>query len=528
MLLASAVAVAAIYLGLSSYLTFGLLESTLKSATRECRRCREDHRLSREDMLIHLEDVFASNGAFLWLNRMTMMAPLLGVVLTALGFISLAGQMRAEATPATGIANLESYLSRMYPLFYGVVSGALLAIINQGMVQYAGHRLRTTRQAARLELFHAIPLSDERRRVEERLGRVSAVLDSFAGRITGLGVAIDTAAQVAAHEITGKVQVLSQALGAIADSLQEGRERSGHIAQMIESDARGATAAVSQSLSSIEASIKDFAAKSREHLDLWAKTLDQSGSALGATIGGFASTAKSLSGVVSSLAVQCGGMGESVRSTQESARGLLEASKKALAFAGRLEEGLERRVQATVNGLDVASDRCEKASSSLAAAAARLDTSSASLTMSSDVLKGGVAMLEEGFGNVSKDADGFSARLKILMGEFSGRLRALTDSTDEARKAAVSLEGALSPISEQSHGVLLDTRGVIEEWRAVIREHERVVRELSRASRPRREPNGRRREAAPSDDDGGVSPGKPGPLGWFLFWRRRPAGRARG
>jgi ABC-type transporter Mla subunit MlaD len=491
-----------VYATASAYLAIWRLEAALGSAGVECRACLKDARLGRDDLLAHLDDVFASNGVYLWLNRMTMMAPLLGVVLTAIGFISLAASMRGAR-----LTSVESYLGQLHPLFYGVVSGALLAIYNQVMVQYAGHRLRKARQEARLELFRAIPVADERRSIEKRLARVNDVLNTFAGRLTGLGVAIDSAASSATQEIGGKAVALSQALGDLADSLREGRERVGRAVDQFAEQAGTAGAAVCRSLAGTETAINDFATRTRGHFDRWQTTLDQSGSALEKSITGLATTAGRLTEVVGTLSERCVDMGEAVRTSRASAEDMMKAATQTLAYVAKVEAGLDSSIQSVVKGLDRASQRCEQAVSSLdaaatnlgtgcgslQAAAATLNTSSGTLEASSKVLQDGVATLDKGFGDVRSGADGFSTELQALMSEFSGQLRTLKHSTERAGAAAVSLDKALTPIAKQSQSVLSDTRDVVGQWRTVVEQHGSVVREMSKSARARREADGHQR-----------------------------------
>lgn len=96
---------------------------------------------TREDALQELDTRIASNGNYLLLQRMSVMAPLLGVVLTVAGFywLNVGGDDQS----------LESILSAVTPLVSGVGAGAVLALINQLLLHVAGRRVESLRMTAR-------------------------------------------------------------------------------------------------------------------------------------------------------------------------------------------------------------------------------------------------------------------------------------------------------------------------------------------------------------------------------------------
>jgi hypothetical protein len=96
---------------------------------------------TREDALQELDTRIASNGGYLLLQRMGVMAPLLGVVLTVAGFYWLKVDGQNDS--------LQSILMAVTPLVSGVGTGALLALINQALLHVAGRRVESLRQTAR-------------------------------------------------------------------------------------------------------------------------------------------------------------------------------------------------------------------------------------------------------------------------------------------------------------------------------------------------------------------------------------------
>jgi hypothetical protein len=96
---------------------------------------------TREDALRELDTRIASNGNYLLLQRMGVMAPLLGVVLTVAGFfwLNVGGEDQS----------LQNILMAVTPLVSGVGTGAVLAMINQLLLHVAGRRVESLRMTAR-------------------------------------------------------------------------------------------------------------------------------------------------------------------------------------------------------------------------------------------------------------------------------------------------------------------------------------------------------------------------------------------
>jgi hypothetical protein len=96
---------------------------------------------TRDDALQELDTRIASSGNYLLLQRMSVMAPLLGVVLTVAGFFWLNVGEENQS--------LQNILSAVTPLISGVGMGAVLALINQLLLHVAGRRVESLRMTAR-------------------------------------------------------------------------------------------------------------------------------------------------------------------------------------------------------------------------------------------------------------------------------------------------------------------------------------------------------------------------------------------
>lgn len=97
---------------------------------------------TREEILDELDDRVASESDYLLLQRMGVMAPLLGVILTVVGFYWL-------EVDESGAESLSSILLAVTPLVSGVGTGAALALINQALLHLVGSRVERLRLTAR-------------------------------------------------------------------------------------------------------------------------------------------------------------------------------------------------------------------------------------------------------------------------------------------------------------------------------------------------------------------------------------------
>ena len=95
---------------------------------------------TREDVLHELDMRVAGNADYLLLQRMGVMAPLLGVVLTVLGFPFIEVPAGAEMQEMLGV---------VAPLVAGVGTGAVLALVNQFLLHVVGGRTEALRVTGR-------------------------------------------------------------------------------------------------------------------------------------------------------------------------------------------------------------------------------------------------------------------------------------------------------------------------------------------------------------------------------------------
>jgi ABC-type transporter Mla subunit MlaD len=97
---------------------------------------------SREDAVHELSERVMSDDFYQMLQRTAVMAPLVGILITVIGFLDL-------DLPTETQMNLSGILSAVQPLFIGLFCGAFLALESQVLLQVATRWLDATQEQAR-------------------------------------------------------------------------------------------------------------------------------------------------------------------------------------------------------------------------------------------------------------------------------------------------------------------------------------------------------------------------------------------
>lgn len=100
---------------------------------------------TRDDVLKELDTQIGADGNYLLLQRAGVMAPLLGVIITVVGFIFLLPETEGMSEELA----MSDILYMVTPLVAGVGIGAALAFINQWLLHLVGVRVEAVRDAAR-------------------------------------------------------------------------------------------------------------------------------------------------------------------------------------------------------------------------------------------------------------------------------------------------------------------------------------------------------------------------------------------
>jgi uncharacterized phage infection (PIP) family protein YhgE len=231
---------------------------------------------TREDVLDELDTRIASRSDYLFLQRMGVMAPLLGVILTVLGFWFI-------ELPETEEPSLNEMLSVVTPLVAGVGAGAVLAFLNQLLLHLAGRRAEAVRMIGRTwfdsAVWYSVGLDTQAATVKaiaaiERMAQsVSESADHQSENAHRL-IESTSAMKNAAAEFREMVQVFGAEIKGLPDTLRDVRHATAASAKTLEAlipvgqrAVAGLDVSVSAFRTSIEQDFIQAATRHRESLD---------------------------------------------------------------------------------------------------------------------------------------------------------------------------------------------------------------------------------------------------------------------
>ena len=191
---------------------------------------------SREDVLQELDTRVASSSDYLLLQRLGVTAPLLGVLLTVVGFIWVDPPENQELT-------IGQMLQQVYPLVAGVGTGAALALINQFLLHLAGWKAESLRMTART-WFDAVIWSSVGLDTQAATVKAIAAIEKMATSITssadqqadnaGRLVESTTAMQDAADQFREMVLAMGTDVKGLPETLAELRKATAASASALE------------------------------------------------------------------------------------------------------------------------------------------------------------------------------------------------------------------------------------------------------------------------------------------------------
>ncbi|MCA9144832.1 MAG: hypothetical protein H6821_07075 [Planctomycetaceae bacterium] len=231
---------------------------------------------TREDVLHELDTRIASSSDYLLLQRMGVMAPLLGVILTVLGFPFI-------QLPETEDPSLDQMLDVVTPLVAGVGTGAVLALINQWLLHIAGGRAEAMRMIGRTwfdsAIWYSVGLDTQAATVKaiaaiERMSKSVSEAAEHQSENAHRLVESTSAMRHAAAEFREIVQVFGADIKDLPDTLRAVRDATAASAKTLEAlipVGQRAVAGLDVSVSAFRTSIEqDFipsATRHRESID---------------------------------------------------------------------------------------------------------------------------------------------------------------------------------------------------------------------------------------------------------------------
>jgi ABC-type transporter Mla subunit MlaD len=213
-----------------------------------------DGHYSRDDALRELDIWIESGSPYLLLQRMAIMAPLVGLLITVIGFLFL-------KPPSAETNDLAEILHSLSPLVMGVGTGALLALINQVLLFLAGKRADGLRVAGRDWFDSCVWRFVERHSTADHVaGALAAVTKTISGSFQQY-----EATATSIHESSQAMQKTVQAMHQTTKHFQEST-----------GDLRGQFEAVGRLVEGLA-----------ERSEMFLPRVEQAAASLSAAVGGF-------------------------------------------------------------------------------------------------------------------------------------------------------------------------------------------------------------------------------------------------
>lgn len=156
--------------------------------------------------LEHLAEYLHSTVWLLVLHKLAVTAPLLGVVITAAGFLSHQGDIQETA----------HVLRSLQPLYFGVLAGSVLAIFNQILLFFLGCRIQRLYESEEA----ALPLEQNNfLEAEKKICDFAAKIQNLVPALDRLLEGMTNQAADNADKLVERMESLGQSIQRIADAL---------------------------------------------------------------------------------------------------------------------------------------------------------------------------------------------------------------------------------------------------------------------------------------------------------------------
>ncbi|MCA9179148.1 MAG: hypothetical protein KDB14_32025 [Planctomycetales bacterium] len=418
---------------------------------------------SRDHAESELNHWLASNQSLQALQRTAIAAPMIGVVITVLAFWtvdftmspsggnpsadSTASAAGAAVSPAPPSRSMREIMRAMRPLFTGVFSGAVLALVNQGLLYLATNKISELRDTAMLWFDTKVwtPLTADGIRETQNAGStLSLVADTvlrsakehqaserqFLQSMNGLRQTL--------AEFDGTVQAAQTTLGSSLEGLAQVAEKSLTFSETVASLATQSEAAaglISSAGQAFQVAVdNNFLSSVKQHQE---------------AVQQFGETATTLSGVSKSLSEFTAQLaGETSKITQATA---LHA-EAATALDEVVRQQMAPAVEALHNSTTATQDGAEAMSKGLAGVLDRAQTR--------------IQELEAALGTLGSTAQKFAAigEIEKKLTPFLDSLRAAAETSQQLIQWPLHVEQSLKATSEK-----ID-QGTTDQLRKVERE----------------------------------------------------------
>ena len=462
--------------------------------------------LLRREMQDRLESALLDNSHYVFLQRMSLIAPLMGVIITAQGFIRY-------FVPSNDDAKLDAakLMVHIGPLFYGVLVGASLALAHQFVLQWASRVYRSVlaiAEASLQEMDASDPgdaigdFAEQLRNFSSALGnQQKEILEIGQERVLGVGSqmeklaetvgkviqdcrqgghSLETAAEQFAHQVDRSAEVLREEVGRLGAGLDGSLKRleQGMIQSQSSMDSnlismqQQMTATVERMVESLKSQDEQLGevhtrlVASQQRFDSLAETIITMASDVASAsaetrdrvsgqVIGFSERITTASETMSRIADEFASIRQSVSEDESERRDLVQQTMDAV-------EAFSRDMQSTSRQVGGAASTIENAMQGIQESV-RQDNESRG-----ELLRGGTASIDK-----------FAAGMQSVAGQIQGAASSLQQATDGILRSSSQLAGQLEQTSqgvETLRQASLDTQEVVRSLQDLRRKPKRRFR----------------------------------------------------
>lgn len=321
------------FLFLDVLLLLSLRRAVSKIRTQWIARCRDRRQeLTADAAMNRLEQSLRGSFPFIILQRMTPVAPLLGVLMTVLGMYFGQAIKLDPSDPALTIAS-------MRPLYLGVAAGAGLAIVHQLLVLSASTAMVSKSRRLAAEQFDALGTDPAVHAVGEFTTSLRELTRSLESRFTE-----------SLREVEGRVQTMGDGLQTLLSNVANMKDQWREVSSEFSAEMTAATQSLVSTLNQATeglSGINSAAVSTATSLSSWVSALD----ATKTDMVGLLSDLQRSVGVVQRRAKAMANAGRAAELTREAITKESKEVASLLGDAAKSTTALISQVASEVNGL---------------------------------------------------------------------------------------------------------------------------------------------------------------------------------
>lgn len=296
----------------------------------------------RDELLERLESRIAFEKWRLWLKRLGPMAPMIGIAITAVGFLLMNFESSSIDMGTTGGMVI---LNQLRPLYLGVLIGVVLALINQVLLAEIDGQMSRIRLSCELRL--PAPAHDV-------ASNVLVEFEDTVRKITNMSKARMEAAvsesELQASEFSKSLTRASQTIESISADYNQNRKLLATAATSLEQAVQAATRGMNVAISSAQSSISQSVSTMSVAIQKGGDGIQASTTKLNTTIQTFGSCMTSLEQQVRTLGA----------TTQQIQTASLDAVANAQSLGKQVRESVAPALQTAVASISEIAGNCEE------------------------------------------------------------------------------------------------------------------------------------------------------------------------